>query len=392
MLNNKIDKSVEESEERFRGIIENALDIITLLDEEATIIYNSPAFARQLGYESWEVLGQTFFDFVHDDDRADVERRFRKLATSVEVDGTALEFRFRHKDGRWRVFEAMVSNLLKNEVVRAVVLNSRDVTEHRESEAELEKYRSHLEDLVDKRTRELRVALETEKMAVEQQMIFISMVSHEFRTPLTIIDGNAQIIEKRGSALPQGMLEKRAGTIRAAVERLVSLIETILSAHMLESGKLTVKTAPCNLTEVIHEVCAEQAEIARHHKIKLEVAKSLPVMLLDKKVMRQMMTNLISNAIKYSPHNPLVEVKVHRKEDIVIIQVMDHGVGIPEAELPKIFTRYFRASTSSGIPGSGLGLSLVKQFVELHDGRVEIQSKVAAGTMVTVRLPIKIGE
>jgi len=386
---------IEESEERFRGIIENAHDVITLLDKEGTIIYNSRAFERLLEYESWEVLGQSFFDLVHEKDRLYIEKQFKRLIQQKsQTTGAreALEFRFRHKEGHWLIFEAMVSNLLKDEFVQAVVLNSRDVTEHREFEIELEKYRSHLEELVDRRTRELTAALEQEKMAAEQQRIFISMVSHEFRTPLTIIDGNAQIIQRRGSTLSPEMMTKRTGTIRLAVERLVRLIETILSAHMLESGKITVSLAPCNLAGIIRDVCKDHLDVEPNHEIRINIQEDIPDMLLDEKVIRHIMMNLLSNAVKYSPQNPLIKISVCTEEQIVIIQVTNHGVGIPENELPKIFTRYFRASTSSGIPGSGLGLSFVKQFVELHEGKVKIQSEDKEGTTVTVRLPVKSKE
>ena len=383
---------IEESEERFRGIIENARDVITLLDEDGTIIYNSRAFERLLEYESWEVLGQSFFDLVHAEDCSCIKKQFKRLIQQEPQTigtGEALEFRFKHKEGHWRIFEAMVSNLLKNEFVQAVVLNSRDVTEHRKSEIELKKYRSHLEELVDRRTRELTAALEQEKMAAEQQRIFISMVSHEFRTPLTIIDGNAQIIQRRGSTLSTEMMEKRTRTIRLAVVRLVRLIETILSAHTLESGKMTVSLAPCDLAGVIRDVCDDHLDVEPSHEIMMDIQKNLPDMLLDEKVLRHIMMNLLSNAVKYSPQNPLIEVSVCAEGQIVVIQVTDHGVGIPENELPKIFTRYFRASTSGGISGSGLGLSFVKQFVELHGGKIEIRSGDKAGTTVTVRLPMK---
>jgi len=380
-----------ESEERFRGIIENALDIITLIDDNGAIVYNSPAFTRQLGYEPSEVLGKAFFDFIHEEDHPYIEREFRKLTADGADAGTALEFRFRHKDGRWRIFEAMVSNLLKNRTVQALVLNSRDVSEQKESEAELEKYRLHLEELVEQRTHALTVAFEKEKIVLAQQMTFVSMVSHEFRTPLTIIDGNAQIIQKRGGTLEPEVLERRAGTIRKAVDRLVRLIETILSANMLESGHLTVKRMPCDLIGIIRDVCIERLGVSPNHKIKVDVQKGLPKMMLDEKVIHQVMVNLVSNAIKYSPNGGMVEVKACQEKETVVITVTDHGVGIPESELPKIFTRYFRASTSGGIPGSGLGLSLVKQFVELHDGRIDIESLVDAGTTITVRLPINSG-
>ncbi|HRJ66940.1 MAG TPA: PAS domain-containing sensor histidine kinase [Alphaproteobacteria bacterium] len=510
---------IEQSEERFRGIIEHAHDMIILLDADGTVLYTSPAFGRQMGYDAWEVLGQTIFDFVHDSDRYIMRQNFNRLLAEPNAAGMSLEFQMKNKAGVWRNLEAIGSNLLSNVTVQAVVFNFRDVTEQKQAEGELEKYRRHLEELIEKRTREaeaanqradtvlaaspdtliaidskgcisfmsqhyflrypksaprlhglhildafdlmadevhlskddqryiqmrewwknpqgtrefrlasgmwvrlqarrmastgeivvsttdiseykrqqallaaqsaeLASALEKEKDVVEQQRTFISMVSHEFRTPLTIIDGNAQIILSRGATLPREMLERRAVTIRSAVERLIRLIETLLSAHMIESGKLTVEIEDCNLAQVIEEACTDQQDISPSHQIKLSMRDLPPVMRLDGKVIRQMMANLLSNAVKYSPQSPLVEVMAFAEADSVVIEVTDYGVGIPEDEQPRIFGKYFRASTSGGIPGSGLGLSLVKQFVELHNGSISLRSKVGVGTALTVTLPL----
>ncbi len=508
---------IEQSEERFRGIIEHSHDIIMLLDAEGTIVYTSPAFGRLMEYDEWEVLGQLLADFVHEDDRDYVDRQLKKLAT--ETSGS-IEFLFRKNDGTWRVFEAIGTNLLRNSMVQSLVLNVRDVTEHRQTEDELEKYRLHLEDLVAKRTQEvqdvrqqadtviaaspdalialdnsgfitfisqhyrlmypksveklqagrhiseafelvvkelrlseidprydemrdwwmkprgtkefrmqnvtwvrlqakrmqddkgivisstnitdykrqqallaqqsdeLSTSLDKEKMIVEQQRTFVSMVSHEFRTPLTIIDGNAQIIESRGPTIGADLLKKRAVTIRSSVDRLVRLIETILSAHMMEIGKLSIYPEPCDLTKVLHDIIADQQDITPAHKIKADIRNLPPVMKLDSKVIRQAVSNLLSNAVKYSPRGDAVMLNAFPENGRVIIEVQDQGVGIPEHELPKMFTKYYRASTSGGIPGSGLGLSLVKQFVEMHNGSVSLRSKVGVGTVVTINLPM----
>ncbi len=512
---------IEQSEERFRGIIEHSHDIIMLLDAEGTVVYTSPAFGRLLNYESWEILGQTFFDFVHDDDRIALEHHFRKLARGEGKEGAPFEFQFRKNDGEWRIFDTNATNLLENQTVQSIVFNIRDVTEEKQTEIELEKYRQHLEDLVEKRTREveeanrkadsvvaaspdaliaiddegyilfvsqhyrnmypksaymftpgehimqafdtvtqeigldhndpryqemhdwwsapkgakefemrdglwlrllakrmqgqagivisttnitdykrqqallaqqsaeLSMALEKEKHIVEQQKTFISMVSHEFRTPLTIIDGNAQIIQRRGASLTQEILEKRAGTIRSGVERLIQLIETILSSYALESGRLSVNLQACNIETIIREIIAEQQSISQYHTINIDLRRLPPQMNLDEKMIRHMLANLLSNAVKYAPGNPEIDVISFSENGKVVIEVQDHGVGIPENELPKIFSKYFRASTSGGIPGSGLGLSLVKQFVELHNGTVDLRSKLGVGTVITVSLPIE---
>jgi PAS domain S-box-containing protein len=511
---------VEQSEERFRGLIEYSHDMILLLDADGTVIYTSPAFGRQMGYEAWEVLGQNFFDFLHEDDAYKMKQGVSRLLVAGGTEGASFEFRVRQNGTKaYSTIEAIAANLLKNITVQALVFNCRDVTDQRRAEAELEKHRRHLEELVEKRTREVEAAnkradmvlggspdallaldkdlrisfmsrhyltkypknapsilgmkvldafdlitaetglsyldpryiemrswwmhpqgtrefqmspdrwirlqarvmektgetivsttdisdykrqqkllaarsdeliaaLAKEKEIVEQQKTFVSMVSHEFRTPLAIIDGNAQIIQSRGKDMPPEKLKERTATIRTAVDRLVRLIETLLSSHMMESGKIALDLQPCDLSQIIHSVCADQQGISPGHHIQVNVQKLPPVMQLDPKLVRQMLTNLLSNAVKYSPKSPLIEVEAHSDGKWAIVRVRDHGVGIPESEQPKIFGKYFRASTSGGISGSGLGLSLVKQFVELHQGSIKLESKVGEGTAITVTLPV----
>lgn len=511
---------VEQSEERFRGLIEHAHDIILMLDEEATLVYTTPSFYRQLGYETWEALGSQLFDLVHREDLYFFKQGFSRLLVGGAAEGATLEFRIANKSGEWRFIEAIGVNLLKNLTVNAIILNCRDVTEQKRIEAELEKYRRHLEDLVRQRTKEVELAnhradtvlaaspdtliaigadgcisfmsqhyatryprsasrmngmhildafdlmaaesgiaredprhaemrawwgrphgtrefrvsggrwlrlqarevgntgeivvsttditdykkqqaqlaaqsaelasaLAKEKEVVEQQKTFISMVSHEFRTPLTIIDGNAQIIMSRSDALTPEIVEKRGSAIRTAVARLVGLIETLLSAHILDSGKITLDLKPHDLSAIVRAACADQQDISPAHEIRLKMENVPDDMLLDQQLMRHIMSNLLSNAVKYSPDAPLVQVSVIGGSDRVDISVRDQGVGIPEDEQPRIFSKYFRASTSGGIPGSGLGLSLVRQFVELHQGSISLQSAVGSGTVVSVTLPLK---
>ena len=259
-----------------------------------------------------------------------------------------------------------------------IVISTTNITDYKRQQA-----------LLAAQSAELAVALAREKSIVEQQRTFVSMVSHEFRTPLTVIDGNAQIIISRGDTIGKEALQKRGVTIRAAVDRLVRLIDTILSSHALDIGKLVVEPRECDLGKLIRDVCADQQDISPNHKIRVDLRGLPATVKLDEKLIRQMMANLVSNAIKYSPHSNMIEVMAFREERNIIIEVQDHGVGVPESEIPHVFSRYFRASTSTGIPGSGLGLTLVKQFVDLHEGTVNLRSKVGIGTVVTVSLPIR---
>ena len=280
---------------------------------------------------------------------------------------------FKMPNGTWVRLQAR-----RIHATNGIVISTTNITDYKRQQA-----------LLAAQSAELASALAKERGVVEQQKTFVSMVSHEFRTPLTIIDGNAQIIQKRGDTIGKEALEKRSATIRAAVDRLVRLIETILSAHMMDSGRMELKRGECDIGLIIREAVADQQDISPQHKIRTEIRSGVPkVMFLDGKVIRQMMANLLSNAIKYSPRSDTVEVMAFTQGNWVIVEVQDHGIGIPDAELPHVFTKYFRATTSSGIPGSGLGLNLVQQFVNLHQGEVGLRSKEGIGTVVTVKLPI----
>jgi signal transduction histidine kinase len=259
-----------------------------------------------------------------------------------------------------------------------IVISTTNITDYKRQQA-----------LLAAQQAELETALAREKSIVEQQKTFVSMVSHEFRTPLTVIDGNAQIIHSRGDTIGKEALQKRATTIRAGVDRLVRLIDTILSSHALDVGKLVVEPTDCDLMKIIRDVCADQQDISPNHRMRIDIRGIPPVMKLDGKIIRHMLSNLVSNAVKYSPRANAVEVMAFREGRDVIIEVQDHGVGIPESEIKEVFSKYFRASTSAGIPGSGLGLTLVQQFVKMHGGTVNLRSKVGIGTVVTVSLPIQ---
>lgn len=517
----KAEYQVEKTEALFRGIIEHASDMVTLLAADGTIIYQSPSFERQLGYAAWEVLGQDAFDFVHPDDIPRAKKIFESLVAGSFDASPVVELRFRHKDASWRTLAAVANNQLKNEAVQAIVVNSRDISKQKETERELERYRLHLEDLVEQRTREveevtrraaavlaaspdaliaitndgkisfvsehwkkayprnahklvpgttiaetfeflseesgipqddprykemkpwwanpvgqkefrlnndiwlrvlakkmpdgsgvvvtttnitdykqqqallaaqseeLAIALDKERQVTDLQRRFVTMVSHEFRTPLTIVDGNAQILQRRGAIMPAEDIVKRATTIRTAVTRLVEMIEKILSAKVLETGKIELMAEPVDLARLLMDICTEQQEIQRKHEIVSDI-RGLPATVnLDPKLIAQAFTNVLSNAMKYSPENPVIQVRGWADEKNVHVSVRDFGVGIPEDEMPQVFSRFFRASTSAGIPGSGIGLNLVKDLIEMHGGKIGLESQLGAGTTVTMTLPLK---
>jgi signal transduction histidine kinase len=235
-----------------------------------------------------------------------------------------------------------------------------------------------------------------EQLAREQQLAllqrnFVSMASHEFRTPLTIIDGHAQRLIKTKDQAQTGQVKERAGKIRSAVLRLTHLIDNLLNSSRLIDGGAQPYFQPTemDLAAVLREVSQLHREIAPGSQV-LERFGTGPIQMVgDPKLLFQVFSNLLSNAIKYSPAGSLIEMIAATELEQVIVSVKDPGIGIPVQDLDRLFERYHRGSNVSGIVGTGVGLYLVKMVVELHGGNVVVESREGRGSRFTVRLPIR---
>ncbi len=263
--------------------------------------------------------------------------------------------------------------------------------------AEVNATNINLEELVARRTskieqqaKQLEEALGREKELNELQRQFVAMVSHEFRTPLAIIDSTAQRLSRRASkdALTSQEAIERVNKIRDAVKRMARLMESILTAARMESGKIGVEIGPCNVEMVVRDVCSRQQELSKRHIISYDLA-GLPANIeADPAALEQVFTNLLSNAVKYAPGAQKIDVVGQCRGDCVEISVRDYGLGIDEEDLPKMFERFFRARTSSGITGTGIGMNLARTLVEMHGGSIHVESRKDEGSLFTVSLPI----
>jgi len=221
------------------------------------------------------------------------------------------------------------------------------------------------------------------------QRNFVSMASHEFRTPMTVIDGHARRLIKVKDSVPAGEIGDRAGKIRSAVLRMTHLIDNLLnSSRLIDGGAgLYFHPAEMDMTALLQEVCQLHREMVPGSQI-IERFAAVPVAMTgDAKLLYQVFSNLLSNAIKYSPGGGAIEVEAASTADEVTVTIADRGIGIPVQDLERLFERYHRGSNVSGIVGTGVGLYLVKMAVELHRGRVEVESKEGEGTRFTIRLP-----
>jgi|GEM_PF-7101596 len=238
---------------------------------------------------------------------------------------------------------------------------------------------------------ELEQALKAQVEYNDLHREFVAMASHEFRTPLTIIDGAAQSISRKVETLSKDKIRQRCGEIRQAVMRMTGLIESTLSAEQLELGKVRMEPQPIDLATLLTQVRDSQQRISPSYRLTLDLQDMPAEIEGDPRLLEQVFTNLLSNAVKYSPDGSEVKIIGFRDGDQAVVNVRDCGVGVSPDELPRLFQRYFRARTSMGVAGTGIGLHVVKHFVEMHGGMVGADSIEGAGSVFTVRLPIKLG-
>lgn len=247
---------------------------------------------------------------------------------------------------------------------------------------------------------DIRKALAKEKELNELKSRFISIVSHEFRTPLSTILFSSSLLENYSGKWTEERRLTHIHRIQTAVHQMTHLLEDVLSVGRAEANKLEFNPVLVNLENFCKEIVEEvRLTIGHQYKIELIMNQNKPAALaeeqtlnrgiyLDEKLMRQVLINLLSNAIKYSQSGSKIEVEVTCLEEQVCFRIQDWGMGIPQEDQQHLFEMFHRAKNVGTIPGTGLGLAIVKRSVEVHGGEITIDSQVEVGTTIRVTLPI----
>lgn len=347
--------ALRRSEAHFRSLIENGSDFLVILNADGTIRYGSPSIERLLGHTARENYGKNALAFVHPDDLARVADKFAHL---VNEPGTAvpIEFRFRHHDGSWRDLEAIGKNLLQNEAVRGIIVNARDVTE--------------------------RKAIDTLKDEL------VSTVSHELRTPLSSLRGVTELMLER--EFPQAQQREFLTIMQQESVRLTNLINDFLDLQRMEAGQQNYTFGQVDLLPLLHDAVAVFSGVPDRHQVKVLAPATFPPVRADADRIRQVLANLLSNALKFSPDGGEVIVSAHQEGHEAIVAIADSGTGIAPEVLPSLFTKFQRGESAMTrrISGTGLGLALVKEIVTAHGGRVSVESEVGKGSTFFFTLPV----
>ncbi len=234
----------------------------------------------------------------------------------------------------------------------------------------------------------LRVALGREQELRRLKSRFVSLVSHEYRTPLGVIRSAAEILEAYFDRLAPARRLLHLGDIKDAAETMTRLMDEVLFLERSESGKLACRRAPLDLVAFIRDIAKAHGHAGHAARIRPDLAADLPEATVDAGLLRLALDNLVGNALKYSPSERPVVVRLRREDDSAVVTVEDQGIGIPADDLPHLTEPFHRARNVGETPGSGLGLVVVKKCADLHGGALAVDSEEGRGTIITLRLPV----
>jgi two-component system, OmpR family, sensor kinase len=234
---------------------------------------------------------------------------------------------------------------------------------------------------------DLERGLENERRLTAQQRDFVSMTSHEFRTPLTIVDAHAQRLIKMSERLAPRDIAERGARIRSAVQRITNIMDSLLSASRLLDGQVVFHPTEFDPCVLLRDACQVHRDATRGVVINEDISPLPATIPGDPKLLFHAFSNLVSNAIKYSPAGSPIDVVAHQEPGRLVVQVRDHGIGIPARDRGRLFERYFRGSNATAVAGTGVGLHLVSMVVTLHQGEVFAESLEGVGSRFIVHLP-----
>jgi PAS domain S-box-containing protein len=378
-------EQVTTSAARFRSLIDNAADLITVVDGRGEVIFCSPAALSVLGYASEAMPGQNIFSLIHSAD-TDLLREFMAAGDAGAGAACSLEFRWKHQDGSWRILEGTVSNRLHDTAVRGLVINSRDITSRKQTENEIREMNEDLERRVAERTRELEAARAQAEAGSRAKGEFLASMSHEIRTPMNGVIGMTGLLLDTDLTSEQ---RHYAASVSASGEALLRLINDILDFSKIEAGRLDLESLDFDLSTLLEDFADTLAVPAQGKGLELFCAADPPVPTLlrgDPGRLRQILTNLVGNALKFTERGEVaVRVSLEEETDadcLLRVSVRDTGIGIPADKLGGLFEKFRQvdASTTRKYGGTGLGLAISRQLAEMMGGGAGVASEVGRGS------------
>jgi len=399
------------------SLFENATEGFVITDDQGTIVLVNPAACAIFGYTSEEMVGQKIellipahykHGHVQMRDNFYKEPRNRTMGHGRELFGTK-------KDQTNFPVEISLSTYAQNNN-RFVIVFIVDITHRKEIEQnllnqqrelervsdEIRQLNSELEAKVEERTvilkealqrleqsqQELNEALDKERQLSEIKSRFVSMASHEFRTPLSTVLSSASLLSKYTATEDQDKRQRHVEKIKGSVKHLNDLLDDFLSLGKLDEGKAGAEFDKMNLQDLLSDTVDEMRGLTKNfQKIVYQHSGTVEIK-SDKKLIKNIIINLVSNAIKFSEEGKTICVKSHVKEELAIISVSDQGIGISKEDQAHLFSSFFRGKNALNIQGTGLGLHIVKRYLDLLGGDIDLKSELGTGTIITFTIPV----
>jgi PAS domain S-box-containing protein len=400
------------------SLFENATEGIVATNHLGNIILINPSACRMFGYTKDELVAQKIDVLIPSGNRAG----HVKLRDGFYHDprnrvmGQGRDLHAERKDGSTFPVEVSLSTYVQNDeryviafvidITQRKLIEKSNILQRQQLETvtdEMRKLNADLEAKVEERTiilrealqrleesqNELSGALDKERQLNEIKSRFVSMASHEFRTPLSTVLSSASLLGKYVTAEDQEKRVKHIEKIKSSVKQLNNLLEDFLSLGKLEEGKVGAKFSEFNLLELIEDTIEEMKGMLKNDQQIRNHYEGAVIIESDQNLVRNILINLISNAIKFSENEGIIHVNstVHDKNVIIVIQ--DDGIGISAEDSEHLFSSFFRGKNATNIQGTGLGLHIVKRYLNLLGGSIHFKSKLGKGTSVDFTIPIK---
>ena len=389
--------------ELLNDIVQNAIDGILSINGAGIVQSINPSACKLFGYLPEEVIGNNISMLMPQPDKLQHDHYLRRYQVTHKprIIGIGRDVTGLRRNGSTFPMRLGVSEVKYQEETFYVGF-IHDQTQQKEIEERLKDYTLHLEELVEVRTQSLNEtilalesakeqisnSLESEKELNQLKSMFISMASHEFRTPLSTIQLSASLIDKYAETAGREEISKHVNKIKGSVTGLTAILNNFLQIEKLESGKVEANFSNFNLKELAIEISEEMQSLVKfNQKIQYKNLNENTIAKLDKNLIKNCIINLLTNAIKYSGEGSLIEFTSEITDKNCIISVKDNGIGIPLDDQKHLFGAFFRAHNTGNILGTGLGLNIVARHVELMHGEVTFKSNTDSGSLFTLTFP-----
>lgn len=406
-----------ETDNKLKAILETAVEGMIIMDQRGRMELVNPAALRLFGYEEKEVLGKNVKMLMPEPDHSDHDGHLKRYKETGKknIIGVGREVTGLRKDGSVFPFSLSVSEVeLRDRTMYVGMIH--DLTTMKQAQRDLELANKGLNLKVEERTHELErinanlmalnerleteislrteaqenalAALEKEKHLNEMKSRFVSMASHEFRTPLSGILTSVSLLARYTAPDQADKRDKHIATIKSSVHNLTSILNDFLSMDKLEEGKVSANINEFPVHPMLEEFKAEMMNNCKQgQNIEIESDGQVDIVKADRHLFKNILINLVSNALKYSAEGQQVRLRLSMQKGDLRVDVIDQGIGIPEKDQPQMFERLFRASNALNIQGTGLGLNIVRKYIELHNGTISFQSEQGHGSTFTITIP-----